>query len=89
MKRKGVLDDPERFKLVRQIKIWNEVRPMMKALMRGGEVKQTGMGGTWWEKSITFMSRIRAQTSKAVKGTWQKLVGSRDNKENQGAEIEH
>ena len=89
MKREGVLEDPERFKVVRQVKILNEVRPMMKAIKGGGEVKQNGVGRTWWEKSITFMSRIRAEASKAIKSTWQRLVGMRDRKENKGPEIEH
>ena len=74
MKRKGVLEDPERFQVVRQTKILNEVRPMMKAIKGRGEVSQNGIGRTWWEKSITFMSRAREQTGKAVKSAWQKLL---------------
>ena len=74
MKRKGVLEDPERFHVVRQTKILNEIRPMMKAIKGRGEVSQNGIGRTWWEKSITFMSRAREQTGKAVKSAWQKLL---------------
>ena len=74
MKRKGILDDPERFKLVRRIKILNEVRPMMRAILKHGEVSQIGMGDTWWEKSITFMARVREQASAAVKSTWQRWL---------------
>jgi len=89
MKRKGVLDDPERFEAVRYVKILNEIRPMMKAIKRCGEISQKGMGETWWEKSITFMSRIREEATQAVKGTWQKLLDARRGKERaSGPEIE-
>ena len=74
MKRKGILSDPERFKAVREVKMMNEVRAMMKAVLKHGEVAQVGMGDTWWEKSITFMSRIREQAATVVKDSWRKLV---------------
>ena len=89
MKRKGVAKDPERFQVVRRVKLLNEVRSMMKAIKRGGEVKQGGVGVSWWEKSIVFMSRVRGQTSQAVKKSWQKLVDSRRGKnETKGPELE-
>jgi ATP-dependent exoDNAse (exonuclease V) alpha subunit len=77
MKRKGLLDDPERFKLVRQVKMWNEAHPFFKSIKQRGEVKQVkqhGVGATWWEQSITFMSRVREKTGKAFKSTWEKLL---------------
>lgn len=74
MKRKGILLDPERFKAVRRIKILNEVRPLMRAIIKHGEVSQIGMGNTWWEKSITFMARIREQAATAVKSSWQRWL---------------
>jgi ATP-dependent exoDNAse (exonuclease V) alpha subunit len=77
MKRKGVLEDPERFQVVRRVKLLNEVRPMMRAIRGRGEVSQKGMGATWWEKSITFMSRAREQAGKVVKGAWRKLIDAR------------
>jgi len=46
----------------------------MKAIKGHGEVKQNGVGNTWWEKSIVFVNRVREKTSKVVKGTWQKLI---------------
>lgn len=81
MKRRGVEKDPERFKLVRSVKMMNEVRPLMTAILKRGEVSQSGMGGTWWEKSVTFMSRIRERAVDALKGTWRGLVGSQRGKE--------
>lgn len=74
MKERGVVADPERFKAVRRIRILNQVRPMMRAILHRGEVAQIGMGNTWWEKSITFMSRIREQAATAVKSSWQRWL---------------
>jgi len=86
MKRKGVRENPERFKAVREVKMMNEVRAMMKAVLKHGEVAQVGMGDTWWEKSITFMSRIREQAATVVKNSWRELVDSSRQKD--GPEIE-
>jgi ATP-dependent exoDNAse (exonuclease V) alpha subunit len=80
MKRKGVLEDPERFQVVRRVKLLNEVRPMMKAIKGHGEVKQNGVGVSWWEKSVVFMSRVREQANQVVKKAWQKLVDTRRGK---------
>ena len=74
MKNKGLVEDPERFQAVRDVQIMNEVRPLMRAIKKNGEVRQIGMGDNWWEKSITFMSRIRERASELVKNTWRKLL---------------
>ena len=81
MKRRGVEADPERVQLVRRVKLLNEVRPMLRAIQHGGEISQKGMGASWWEKSVTFMSRIRERASAWVKGKWSKLVDSQRSKE--------
>ena len=86
MKKRGVVEDPERFKAVREVKMMNELRGMVKAVFKRGEVAQIGMGDTWWEKSITFMSRIREQAATVVKNSWRKLVDS--NRQKDGPEIE-
>ena len=89
MKRKGLVEDPERFQLVRRVKLLNEVGPMMNAIKHGGEVKQNGVGTTWWEKSIVFMSRVREQAAHLITTTWRKLVdGQRGRDEKKGPEIE-
>jgi hypothetical protein len=49
MKHKGLLDDPERFKVVRKIKMLNEALPFMNSIRQRGEVKQHGVGTRWWE----------------------------------------
>jgi ATP-dependent exoDNAse (exonuclease V) alpha subunit len=81
MKRKGLLEDPERFEVVRHVQVMNEVRPMTKAMRHQGEISQVGAGSSWWEKSITFMGRVRERAVKVIKGTWQKLVDARRHKD--------
>lgn len=83
MKNKGIVEDPDRFEEVRHVKVLNEVRPMMKAMRKHGEIKQIGMGATWWERSIIFMSRVREQFEKAgktIKNAWEKVIDSRRDK---------
>lgn len=89
MKRKGLVEDPERFQEVRYVKTLNEVMPQMKAIKQHGEVNQDGMGASWWEKSVVFMSRIQQQARDAIKGAWQKLLDSQRTKpETKGPELE-
>jgi ATP-dependent exoDNAse (exonuclease V) alpha subunit len=84
MKRKGIVADPERFQLVRFVKIMNEVRPLLKSIRKFGEVEQRGMGNTWWERSITFMSRIREQS----RSSWRKWIGAQRRKQPTGPDME-
>ncbi len=70
MKRKGVVEDTERHQLVRQVKFMNAIRPMMKAIKERGEIYQIGVGKAWWQKSISFMARIREQADKVVSKSW-------------------
>jgi len=89
MKRRGVLSDPERCQSVRRVKMLNEVLPMMKSIKGHGEIQQKGMGSTWWEKSVVFMSRVRDQASQAIKSTWRKLLDAhRGRDETKGPELE-
>ncbi len=80
MKRKGVLEDSERFKLVRKIKLLNDAMPFIRAIQRHGEVQHYGMAGRFWDKTMSVMSRMRERASKAIKGRWQKLIESQRNK---------
>ena len=76
MKRKGIVDDPEQFKAARQVKMRNEVKAFFKSIKHQGavkQVKQHGVGATWWEQSITFMSRVREKTGSIFKSTWEKF----------------
>jgi ATP-dependent exoDNAse (exonuclease V) alpha subunit len=80
MKRKGLLDDPERFKLVRKIKLINEAMPFIRSMQRRGEIQHYGMAGKFWDKTMSVMSRMREQASKAIKKSWSKLIGSQRDK---------
>jgi ATP-dependent exoDNAse (exonuclease V) alpha subunit len=89
MKRRGIEEDPVRFQEVRSIKILNEVRPMMKAIKGHGEVQQTGAGSSWWERSLIFLSRVRAQTKTVARSAWQKFIDARlGHDETKGPSIE-
>ncbi len=77
MKRRGVLDDPERFQAVRLVKMLNAVRPMMKAIKERGEIYQVGAGKAWWQKSISFMARIREQADKVARKSWWNRLDTR------------
>ena len=85
MKRKGFLEDPERFKLVRKIKLLNDAIPFLRAMQRQGHVQHYGMNSGWWDKTRFAMSRIHTKAKQVVKGAWQKLVESRRDK---GPQIE-
>jgi ATP-dependent exoDNAse (exonuclease V) alpha subunit len=80
MKRKGVLEDSERFKLVRKIKLINDAMPFIRAIQKHGEVQHYGMAAKWWDKTAFVLSRVREQASRAVKKTWQKMFQSRKDK---------
>ena len=89
MKRRGFEADPQRFQLARRIKLLNEIRPMMKSILGRGEVTQKGMGGTWWEKSIVFMSRARTKAVDVVKDKWRKLLDRQRGREDRnGPELD-
>lgn len=78
MKREGV--DSERHQLVREVKMLNELRPLLKAVKAGGEVRQRGVGATWWEKSVVFAGRVREQAQRVtakVRDTWRAFVEPR------------
>ena len=77
MKRKGVVEDTGRHQLVRQVKFMNAIRPMMKAIKEHGEIYQVGVGKAWWQKSISFMARIREQADKVVSKSWWNRLDTR------------
>jgi len=86
MKRRGVLEDPERFRLVRKVKLLNDAMPFIRAIQQHGQIQHYGMGASrWWDKTAFLMSRVRDQAKQAVKKVWHKLVDTRRDK---GPEIE-
>jgi ATP-dependent exoDNAse (exonuclease V) alpha subunit len=46
MKRKGVLEDPERFKAVRKVKLLNDAMPFIRAIQQHGHIQHYGMGAS-------------------------------------------
>jgi len=76
MERRGAVEDTRRSEEIRHVKLLNDVRPMAKAIRKGGEVKQHGMGKTWWEKSIVFVGRLHQRAGHWLKKGWRKLVDS-------------
>jgi ATP-dependent exoDNAse (exonuclease V) alpha subunit len=77
MKRRGAVADPERFKLVRWVKLLNEVRPWQRAIEKFGEVYQQGLGKTWWERSLIFAQQAPQVARETVMDTWRTLLDSR------------
>ncbi len=77
----GQLEDPERFKAVRKVKLLNDAMPFIRAIQEHGHVQHYGMGASrFWDKTAFLMSRVRDQAKQAVKKTWQKLFDSRRDK---------
>jgi ATP-dependent exoDNAse (exonuclease V) alpha subunit len=88
MKRRGLVADTLRHQLVRQVKFMNAIRPMMKAIKEHGEIYQAGVGKAWWQKSISFMARIREQADKVVsKAWWNRLDTRQHNNGKDGPQI--
>jgi hypothetical protein len=77
MKERGVVEDPERFKLWRWVKSLNIARPWLRGIEKTGEVPQQGIGKTWLERSMFFASQTRQMVRDAVMDTWTKLIQSR------------
>jgi len=75
MKRRG--QDSERFKLWRFIKALNETNPITRVIEKFGEIRQHGMGKTWWERSIIFMGDARRAVQETSKDTWRMMLDSR------------
>ena len=77
MKRRGVVEDPERFQFWWRVKMLNEVRPWAQAIERLGEVQQRGMGDTWWERSLVMATEVGKTVRDAVLDTWNTLIHAR------------
>ena len=77
MKERGVVEDPERFKLWRWVKSLNIARPWLRGIEKTGEVPQQGVGKTWLERSLFFATQTRQMVRDAIMDTWTKLIQSR------------
>jgi ATP-dependent exoDNAse (exonuclease V) alpha subunit len=74
MKKRGVVEDPERCKLVRWIRSLNAVMPWARSIEKTGEVQQHGMGRTWWERSLVMVSEASETVRDTVRDTWEKFI---------------
>jgi hypothetical protein len=74
LKKRDVVKDPERCKLVRWVQSLNAVMPWKRAIERDGEVHQQGMGKTWWERSLVLAADVSKTARDAVVDTWAKFV---------------
>jgi len=81
MKRRGVEADPERFQLVRYVKLLNDMRPHVRTLERLGQTRPKVGQVLWFERSRLFMARLRENVSSKVKDAWQSLIGTRQSRE--------
>jgi len=72
MKRRG--QDSERFRLWRYVQTLNVMKPLARAVGKFREVRQQGMGKTWWERSLIFMSKAREAARESVMDTWQAML---------------
>ena len=77
LQKRGVLEDTDKAKEVRKVRLQNEAVPFIREIERHGQVRHYGMAAKWWDKGISLMSRIHEQAAKVVKKTWAQLVGSR------------
>jgi ATP-dependent exoDNAse (exonuclease V) alpha subunit len=88
MAEKGNQAATERLQLVEDIKMKNEVEPLLKAIMKNGEVTQVGIGDSWWEKSMIFMEQLREGAESFIRQSWRSLFGG-GRKDQQNDNSEH
>ena len=77
MKRRGAVEDPERFRFWRRVQMLNELRPWARAIERFGEIPQQGMGKTWWERSLLMTKEVGKTIHDTVRDTWEALIHAR------------
>lgn len=81
LQKRGVLEDTDKAKEVRKVKLINDAMPFIRAIQQHGHIKHYGMGASrFWDKTAFLMARVRDQAKQAVKKTWQKLFDSRREK---------
>jgi len=74
LKKRDVVKDPERCKLVRWVQSLNAVMPWKRSIEKDGEVHQQGMGKTWWERSLVLAADVGKTARDAVMDTWAKFL---------------
>lgn len=77
LKKRGVVEDPLRFQLVRYIKSLNFARPWLRAIEKVGEIYQQGAGNSWWERSLVLASETGKAVRNKVLDAWQAFSRAR------------
>src|SRR5208282_4410224 len=77
LKKRGVVEDPVRFQLVRYIKSLNFARPWLRAIEKAGEIYQQGAGSSWWERSLLLASETSKAVRNKVMDAWQAFSRAR------------
>jgi hypothetical protein len=75
MERRGIVEDSDRARLARETKMINEMMPYFRSLQKHGYIREAGVGHEWWQRSMTFMSRMRDYAANLIERGWQKVVG--------------
>ncbi|HTS17716.1 MAG TPA: MobQ family relaxase [Verrucomicrobiae bacterium] len=77
LKKRGVVEDPVRFQLVRYVKSLNFARPWLRAIEKAGEIYQQGAGTSWWERSLLLASETGKAVRNKVLDAWQAMSRAR------------
>ena len=77
MKKRGAVIDPERFKLVRRVRMLNELRPMMRSMCERGEMPTWETTSNWLQKSTVVVSQVIERAREMMKGAWERFIGER------------
>jgi ATP-dependent exoDNAse (exonuclease V) alpha subunit len=74
MKKRGVVEDPWRYQVVRFVRSLNLVQTWKRAIEKFGEIQQQGNGKNWWERSLLFASASRQVVQESALETWRKAM---------------
>lgn len=84
MEKRGVLEDSEKAKEVRKVRLQNDAMPFIRAIERHGQILHYGMAAKWWDNTVSMMARVRDRAAKVAKKTWTRFF---EPKRDKGPEI--
>lgn len=67
---------PWRWKLIRSLRMENLTKPWKMAIQKFGEIREKGMGSSWWERSLESASRTRDAVRDTVLDSWHRFTNS-------------
>jgi len=83
MKRKGIDKDPERFQLVRKVKVLNDVRPYLRSLLKEGRTSPPPHRSILLERAASFLAEFGERAGRLIdeaRERWSNLLDSRRQK---------